>query len=247
VHDYYTIRLWNLGGVYSDTTQLNLTQLNSTARLWRHKQKPDWLASHWLADWLYAVQLGQLSWVQLSCVAINGPLNMKLSLILGAPSRMMCSSRKDVAEIFNLRENNVHILLTYWWLRFIQERLKEMRCARNRRNGVGVGVGGQWEGEGRDRIWRTIERPGCDRRRWSFGLLSDMLRSRVRGQWSTVTGTAAGSIEIYIDTNSKILCRVMSPEFHAWRHHLLRRWILWRLRGSLDCFGCLTLTGLFLS
>ena len=46
-------------------TQLNSTQLNSTARLWRHKQKHDWLASRWLADWLYAVQLGQFSWVEL--------------------------------------------------------------------------------------------------------------------------------------------------------------------------------------
>jgi len=31
------------------------------------------------ADWLYAVQLGQLSWVELSCVAINTPLDRQIS------------------------------------------------------------------------------------------------------------------------------------------------------------------------
>jgi len=58
--------------VYSDTTQLNSTELNSTAwttvnsvcRSWRHKQKHDWLGCT-LFNWV--------SWVQLNCVAINTP------------------------------------------------------------------------------------------------------------------------------------------------------------------------------
>ena len=81
--------------VYSDTTpQLNSTQLKSTqlnwtqlrsinersnpvdsvCRSWRHKLKTR-------LTWLYAVQQGQLSWVefswvQLSCLAINTPLEV---------------------------------------------------------------------------------------------------------------------------------------------------------------------------
>ena len=63
----------DLRPVYSDSAQLNSTELNSTAwttvdsvcRSWRHKQKHDWLGCT-LFNWV--------SWVQLSCVAINAPL-----------------------------------------------------------------------------------------------------------------------------------------------------------------------------
>ena len=60
--------------VYSDTTQLNSTRrrvvdkftawttVDSVCRSWRHKQKHDWLGCT-LFNWV--------SWVQLSCVAIN--------------------------------------------------------------------------------------------------------------------------------------------------------------------------------
>ena len=62
-------------------TQLNSTQLNST---WQREQQLTQFVGHDVINktrltWLYAVQLGQLSWVQLSsvelsCVAINTPL-----------------------------------------------------------------------------------------------------------------------------------------------------------------------------
>jgi len=63
--------VWSFKGVFI-TTQLNSTELNSTAwttvdsvcRSWRHKQKHDWLGCT-LFNWV--------SWVQLSCVAINTP------------------------------------------------------------------------------------------------------------------------------------------------------------------------------
>jgi len=72
------VSIINLRGVYSDTTQPNSTELNSTAwttvdsvcRSWRHKQKHDWLGCT-LFNWVSSVQF---SWVQLSCVAINTPL-----------------------------------------------------------------------------------------------------------------------------------------------------------------------------
>ena len=74
-------------------TQLNSTQLNcnlslnvdSVCRSWRHKQKHDWLGCT-LFNWVSWVELCryrrvssdttqlELSWVELSCVAINTPL-----------------------------------------------------------------------------------------------------------------------------------------------------------------------------
>ena len=64
----------DLRGVYSDTTQLNWTQLNSNStawttvdsvcRSWRHKQKHYWLGCT-LFNWVSWVEL---SWVQLSWV-----------------------------------------------------------------------------------------------------------------------------------------------------------------------------------
>ena len=69
----------HLRPVYSDTTQLNSTELNSTAwttvdsvcRSWHHKRKHDWLGCT-LFNWV--------SWVQLSCVAINTPLHTAADL-----------------------------------------------------------------------------------------------------------------------------------------------------------------------
>ena len=88
-----SVHVYLLRGVYSDTTQLNWTQLDvelstrsqreqlspinersdpvdSVRRLWRHKQKHDWLGCT-LFNWV--------SWVQLSCVAINGPLVTRMA------------------------------------------------------------------------------------------------------------------------------------------------------------------------
>ena len=61
-----------LRGVYSDTTQLNSTELNwtqlrSKARSWRHKQKQDWPVSRWLAVRCSTGSV-QLSSVELRCV-----------------------------------------------------------------------------------------------------------------------------------------------------------------------------------
>ena len=62
------------------------TQLNSTQLNWTQQPVYDVINKNTTelvhADWLYAVQLGQLSWVEfssveLSCVAINGPLDVK--------------------------------------------------------------------------------------------------------------------------------------------------------------------------
>ena len=80
--------------VYSDTTQLNSTKLNWTqldvelstrsqreqqltvtlvCRSWRHKQKHDWLGCT-VFNWV--------SWVELSCVAIDTTqLNVELSCV----------------------------------------------------------------------------------------------------------------------------------------------------------------------
>ena len=68
----------DLRPVYSDTTQLNSTELNSTAwttvdsvcRSWHHKQKHDWLGCT-LFNWV--------SWVRLSCVDINTPLGCEFA------------------------------------------------------------------------------------------------------------------------------------------------------------------------
>jgi len=69
----------DLRPVYSDTTQLNSTELSSTAwttvnsvcRLWRHKQNHDWLGC-------IRCSTGSVKFsrVELSCVAINNPLRV---------------------------------------------------------------------------------------------------------------------------------------------------------------------------
>ena len=58
-----------------NSTQLNWTQLNSTRQ--REQQLTQFVGRDVINKntWLYAVQLGQLSWVELSCVAINTPLH----------------------------------------------------------------------------------------------------------------------------------------------------------------------------
>ena len=74
-----------LSPVYSDTTELNWTQLDSVnnswltdsvCRSWRHKQKHDWLGCT-LFNWVSWVQLSSVQFgsVELSCVAINTPLD----------------------------------------------------------------------------------------------------------------------------------------------------------------------------
>jgi len=86
-------------GVYSDTTQLNSTELNSIAwttvdsvcRSWRHKQKHDWLGCT-LFNWV--------SWVQLSWVELCRYKH---------PLRQFCTSRTDAAI------NCCLLGVLYWW------------------------------------------------------------------------------------------------------------------------------------
>ena len=64
----FSFLLYFYKGVFI-ATQLNSTQLNSTARLWRHKQKHDWIGSRWLAVRCSTGSV-ELSWVQFSWVEL---------------------------------------------------------------------------------------------------------------------------------------------------------------------------------
>ena len=68
-HDPFMLR-----PVYSDTTQLNWTQLNSTRQ--REQQLTQFVGRDVIKkhDWLGCTLFNWVSWVQLSCVAINTPL-----------------------------------------------------------------------------------------------------------------------------------------------------------------------------
>jgi len=72
-----------------------VTQLTQFVGLWRHKQKYDWLRCT-LFNWV--------SWVELSCVAVNGPLS-SFHIFWSHPSFSAC--RRPELEKYSWRHSTV--------------------------------------------------------------------------------------------------------------------------------------------